>query len=240
MAKKVAMGQVENLDSFVKDCRRIIAKALDYKDLGFTNKSQAPHRKKLYVLTGGPDATQAEARYTYTVIPFLPSPSGMYWLGASLEFEFQRGECHISSASLLIFEGQATDNRKTALIRAEWDCIQKDSRAPHAQPHWHVYPGRINKAAFEYRAEFKTETDVQTFDPEALESDFDDGPDTEWDKAEKFHFAMSSRWHINGQDAHQEEMDANKLLKWLDGCIRYTCDQLKFICSKAKTGRSTA
>jgi hypothetical protein len=231
MAKKtkVAMGQVENLDSFVKECRKVITNALNDKYLGLTDKSQAPHRKKLYVLTGH-RATQAEARYTYTVVPFLLSPSGMYWLAVSLEFEYQRGKCHILNASLLIFEGQATDNRKTALIRAEWDRIQKHSRASHAQPHWHVYPSHVNKAAAGYRAEFKAKTDVRTFDPDALENDFDDEPDTEWDKAEKFHFAMSSRWHINGQHAHQVEISADGLLKWLDGCIRYTRDQLKFIC----------
>ncbi|MCI0692843.1 hypothetical protein L0337_12670 [candidate division KSB1 bacterium] len=227
-SKKLAMGQLLDPDDFVKDCREVIEKTLNYKHIGFNEQRGIPGNRKLYILTGA-EATQAEAKYKYAVIPFFKSQNGIYWLAASLEFEFRQGIYLIVSVSLLIFKGEATDNRKSALLRAEWACPQKNDLARHAQPHWHIYPSHINKESAGVRTEFKADAEIQTFDPEALEIEPHEGTVVEWERAEKFHFAMAARWHSEGNDAHQEKMQAGGILKWLEGCIKYTRDQFTFL-----------
>lgn len=227
-SKKVAMGQLLDPDGFVKDCRKAIEKALDYTPIGFNEQRGILGNRKLYILTGA-GATPAEAKYKYSAIPFFRSQYGIYWLAASLEFEFQQGIYHIVSVSFLIFEGEATDNRKSALLRAEWACPQKNDRARHAQPHWHIYSSPINKETAGERIGFKADAEIQTFDPEALEIEPREGTVGEWERAEKFHFAMAARWHAEGNDAHQEEMQADRILKWLEGCIKYTWNQFAFL-----------
>jgi len=227
-SKKTAIGQLLDPDDFAKNCRKVIEEALGYKHLGFNERRVVPGNRKLYTLNGA-EATQAEARYKYAVIPFFKSRAGIYWLAVSLEFEFQRGIYRIVNVSLLIFEGEATDNTKSALLRAEWACVQENDLALHAQPHWHVYPSRITGEIAGNQTAFTTETEGRAFDPEALEIESHKGTAIKWDRAEKFHFAMAARWHIEGKDAHQEEMQADGILKWLDGCIRYTWSQFAFL-----------
>lgn len=218
---------VENLEGLVNRCKRVIEHALAAKKLGF-NPLKASGNRTIYLLTGA-GATSAEAKYKYSVVPFLALQSRLYWLAASLEFVFENKMHRLLSVSLLIFEGEATDDRKSALLRAEWARLDKNSRVSHAQPHWHVYPSRINREVYDDRTEFKLKTDIQAFVPEAPAFESSNELDLEWDRAEKFHFAMASRWHIDGKDAHQEEMQVDRLLKWLDGCIRYTRGQLEFL-----------
>ncbi len=227
-SKKAAMGQLLDPDDFVKDCRKVIEKVLGYRYLGFNEQRGVPGNRRLFTLNGA-EATQAEAKYKYAVIPFFKSQSGIYWLAVSLEFEFQQGIYRIVNVSLLIFEGEATDNRKSALLRAEWACPQKNDLTRHAQPHWHIYPSHINKESAGARTGFKADAEIQTFDPEALEIELHEGTVVEWERAEKFHFAMAARWHAEGNDAHQEEMQVDGILKWLDGCIKYIWSQFAFL-----------
>ena len=222
------MGQLLDPEGFVKDCREAIEKALNYTHIGFNEQHAIPGNRRLYILTGA-GATRAEAKYQYPVIPFFRSQYGIYWLAASLEFQFQQGIYQIVSVSFLIFEGDATDNRKSALLRAEWACPQKNDRARHAQPHWHIYPSHINEEVTGNRTRFKADAEIQTFDSEALENELREGTVVEWERAEKFHFAMAARWHSEGNDAHQEEMQAGGILKWLEGCIKYTWNQFAFL-----------
>jgi hypothetical protein len=51
----------------------------------------------------------------------------------------------------------------------------------------------------------------------------------EWDEGNKFHYAMASRWHFENETAHKEEMSADKLAKWLKGCLIYVKEQLLYI-----------
>jgi hypothetical protein len=223
---------LENLEGIVNKCKRVIEDALAVKKLRFITQRVSGNRT--VCLLTGEGAKRAEAKYKYSVIPFLALQSRLYWLAASLEFVFENRMYRLLSVSLLIFEGEATDDRKSALLRAEWACLDEDTRAPHAQPHWHIYPSRINREAYEDRTEFKLKTDIQPFAPEAPVVESNNEFDIEWDRSEKFHFAMASRWHIVGFDekgAHQEEMQIDGLLKWLDGCIRYTRSQFEFLYS---------
>jgi|GEM_PF-4931515 len=227
-SKRLAIGQFLSPDGFVKDCKEAIEKALNCTHIGFNEQHVISRNRKLYILTGT-EATLAEAKYKYSVIPFFRSQNGIYWLAASLEFEFQQGIYRIVSVSFLIFKGDATDNRKSALLRAEWACPQKTDRTRHAQPHWHIYPSHINKTSAEERIGFKAGAEIQIFNAEALGIEPHEETDVQWQRSEKFHFAMAARWHSEGNDAHQEEMQAGGILKWLEGCIKYTWNQFAFL-----------
>jgi len=194
--------------------------------LGFNKMDNARRGREVYILSGA-GVTLAEAQYKYTVVPFFSSSSVNYWLGVSLEFEFVEGERHLSNVCLQIFEGLATDDKKTPLVRAEWDNNQGPGQVLHAQPHWHIYPSRVNRER--EKQQFVIEPGIQTFTPGVKEGDFNGISNSEWNKAEKFHFAMASRWHIDGKNAHQEKIDTGKLPKWLDGCVSYIRDQLQYL-----------
>jgi hypothetical protein len=50
----------------------------------------------------------------------------------------------------------------------------------------------------------------------------------DWDSSTKFHFAMSSQWHIGG--THRVILDQERLLYfWLEECVKYIKEQLKYV-----------
>ena len=215
-----------NVDGLVRECKAIFRSVLQSNSLGFT-EYRAVGNRTIYSLTSA-EATRAEAKYVYSVVPFITTQRDLYWLASSLEFRFQEGNYHLDSASLLIFQGEANDPRKTALLRAEWACSEADSKAVHAQPHWHIYPSRVNREIDQFQNEFFEEATVQIF--EAFpNSENKEEEVSEWDRAERFHFAMAARWHDEGRDAHKQEIQTETLIKWIDGCLRYIQSQFNFL-----------
>jgi hypothetical protein len=134
------------------------------------------------------------------------------------------------SVSLQIFEGAAADETKSALLRAEWDCNQKIG-IPHTQLHWHINPSRLNREIEDYQS-FLKEIEIREFDPNAVSANSDEKSEPEWDRGGRFHFAMAARWASEGESAHNENIEHEKLLRWLDGCIRYTLGQFKYLYEK--------
>jgi hypothetical protein len=221
---------LQDVKGLVSDCKAIFREVLQSNSLGFIEHRAA--RNKLICNLTGAGATRAEAKYVYQVVPFLETPYGFYWLANSLEFKFQEGMHHLESVSILVFQGEANDERKIALLRAEWACSEADVRAPHAQPHWHIYPSRINQGFDQFRNEFQADSEVQSFEPDE-DVQANDDAEAEWDRAERFHFAMAARWHVEGKDAHTQEIQSDMLLNWLAGCLRYIQSQFEFLYLRA-------
>jgi hypothetical protein len=227
--EKSNADQVSDPEAFAKLCRKAIAKAIGNEGLGFSLHSRSEGNRTLYTLSGD-GATSAEAKYRYSVIPFQEAQSTKLWLAASLEFEFQK-LYRLVNVSLLIFEGEALDERKLALLRAEWESPQSNTSASHAQPHWHIYPSRLNRLISDTGSEFKPEEDVQPFVLEDVQIDSRNVLSTELDRLKKFHLAMSARWHVEGSGSHLEEIQLKYVLKWLEGCLSYIRSQLEYVYS---------
>lgn len=223
------MKEVADGRKFEKECYKTLAKILHvYNTITHLQlrREDLPPRDQRYVFTSN-NASQAElGDRAYYVIPFWRVGHRYYWLAASVDLAFQE-KCYLMSVSLVVFEGEATDNIKTPILRAEWDAIQespqraKQRSTPvvHAQPHWHVYPTAAGTAEYAERAEPKFEADIQVFSfPQRH-------------RAKQFHFAMASQWHTNGMDSHALDLEVDSLLRWLEGCLTYIRSQLTYVYS---------
>jgi hypothetical protein len=172
-------------------------------------------------------ASKGTAREKYSVFLLDQVGTELLWLGGALIFKRELLVYRLKSISILIFKGEAFDERKTALLRAEWD--NPESGAMHAQPHWHVYPRFIGKP--EEGSRFEEEASVSVFAPSEDAPKYE-AQDSEWPTSADFHYAMASTWQTNGINFHQEKLnDLDYLLNWLRGCIVYTREQLVWLFS---------
>ena len=219
-------------EDFIKECKKVVNKILPGKNLGF-NRIKGPSNNEIWELSSN-NVSHAEAKYSYTVIPFLTSETGLYWITVTIEFEYEKGTAYLMDVSIIVFKGRFTDDNKTALLRAEWDCFRKIPPPPHAQPHWHVYQSQFQTPipSFIYPQEPDEFVPEDEKKDEPIQDDLE-LPQEGWTRGEKFHFAMSARWHTNGEDAHQENLQHEWLLNWLNGCIKYIIIQMKSMYGEA-------
>ena len=205
---------VERLEAVTNPCLKIIRSVIESEKIGFASMPATDNRRKLTLV--GQDVSMAFAREQYLAHSFLETQSKSYWLAVTLFFQSQpkTKKYLLESVSLVIFEGIRSDEMKTALLRAEWDCYGHDATT-HAQPHWHVYLAALNNAPAELRG-FTQTIDVREFSATDEIPQADDDP---WE-ASKFHFAMASKWHIDEKCSLQEQLiDVSSLSKWLAGCL---------------------
>ena len=217
--------QVVDPNSLVDECKKALGELLNSSKIGFSHFNISGNGVVYELL--GEGVSRAEAKYRYHVLPFIISESGLiYWLAVTLEFQFLRGIYNFQEACFLVFEGMVADNAKQGLLRAEW--ALRDETSDHAQPHWHIYPSFINRQVVPLFEESEQLVDFIPNGPqeERLEKEF------EWHEGLRFHFAMSSRWHVDGIGAHKEPLTEEGLAKWLRGAIAYTRDQLLYLESK--------
>jgi hypothetical protein len=218
--------QIEDINTLInKDCKNAIARALSYKNIGFEKTQGRSHSREIYWLNGDNVSRASTANTTYHVVPFLPLDDiGItYWLAVGMQFDFFEGSRIFHDASIFIFEGTYSDEKKIPILRAEWG-ISEDGL--HAQPHWHVYPSYINRVIVPFITSSKEE--ATEFVPEQVVKDttYDD---IEEKDVTKFHFAMGSLWHLNGQGAHVIEASEDGLVKWIGGCLEYIKVQLHYM-----------
>jgi hypothetical protein len=193
--------------------------------IGFAEVQLADNEVK-FELSG--TTVRGTARDKYAVFLLLQTGSELFWLGSSLVFKKELGRYSLKSVSLVIFKGEVIDERKTALLRAEWDIAE--AGVLHAQPHWHIYPRVLYRESQD--AEFE-----RVDEPELVESSFEeemDGPeqDPEWSTSANFHYAMASTWQTNGIGAQQEKLnDLDSLVRWIHGCVTYSRQQIAWLFS---------
>ncbi len=224
MSAPIPIRPILSLDVYSKSCRKVVADVLNNKYISLCPPKDITDNKVLYILTA-PGSTGAKAKYHYRVIPIFNSVEKIFWLGVSLEFQCRQGRHFLVGTSIIIFEGQPFDEEKIPLLRAEWE-LMENSRIDHAQPHWHVYTGRVNPQPAE-----------TTFEEEPIEFEADKTVDeftfdNSWEEGQWFHFAMASQWHIGNDKPAYCQIDPENLMPWLRGCIAYTVDQLKWLYDK--------
>lgn len=166
-------------------------------------------------------ATQAFASRNYPAIRLLPKEALTFWLALALTF-VRDSQLRMSSASIIVFEGMASNPTKTPLLRAEWH--EWDTESPHAQPHWHVYSSALGEFVSEVPEAFFVEPPVLEFgaDPASVAP-------SQTIETSPFHYAMSARWHVDRGTCQERLTATSSLLGWLRGCISYTREQLAYI-----------
>jgi hypothetical protein len=214
---------VENPAEVTMRVLKVIREVLRDKSVQFEGIELANNEVK-FALSG--TSTKGTARDKYSVFLLLQMGDELFWLGSYLIFKRALGRYELLSVGLIIFKGEAVDEKKTALLRAEWD--NQSAGTIHAQPHWHVYP----------RFPEKGETDaeiIEGMEVESIES-LDDNVETkdydlEWPTSANFHYAMASRWHTSTKvNSHQEKLnDVDNLLSWIRGCVSYCNEQLRYL-----------
>jgi hypothetical protein len=214
---------VEEPNKVTTPLLRVIRESLGDNNIGFDEVILAKGDVK-FQLSG--TAVKAMARDRYSVFPLLQREADLFWLGGSLIFARELANYRLKSVSLIVFKGDAIDETKTALFRAEWDSPEPGT--DHAQPHWHVYPqiidGKSNVSEFDRY--MKYESDLN--DEPVTTLDADPARDT----ARNFHYAMASRWHTDGISYHQQGLtNVESVVKWIEGCIDYSRKQLDWLFS---------
>lgn len=208
---------VRETKEITNPCRKMLSSLLEKKNLNF---SPIPLARPLseFALQGEGATGAFVERRRYSVLPLPAIGNELYWLGVILQLKFEAGYFYLSAISILIVKGLAEDNDKTAILRAEWDCLKENLEQKHAQPHWHIYPSSI----------------IKNWDSnEILElitnplKEFGEQPEKE--KFPRFHFAMATRWHLGEENPHAELKDVNSVIKWIEFCTKYTLEQLTFM-----------
>jgi hypothetical protein len=213
---------VENPNQVMNRILRAIRDALGNDRIGFEMINRARDEVK-FELSGTP--IRAMARESYAVFPLLQLEAELFWLGAALIFKRELGNYRLKSISVLVFKGEAFDERKTALFRAEWD--DPEPGTIHAQPHWHVYP-RLIESKESLAAAGDTPADGFDLMDFGIEGPIAEDP--EWRSAPNFHYAMSSTWAIEGIGHHQANLtNVEDLVRWISSCIGYSQGQLRWL-----------
>lgn len=224
---------VQSAKEIVRPCLREMRAVLGLEDLSF--QGAAPERGESEIVLASSSPTSGFADRPYPVVPFVGRKAFSYWLALALKFQ-RDASLLLTSASIMVFEGPASDPQKVPLLRAEWH--EWDKPGVHAQPHWHVYASALAEMAQIFPEgfapeeapvlEFGSETaEPRDFDEDAFEAVAATQPSPSMRLAE-FHYAMSARWHV--ADGCQERLSSTAVLtNWLGGCIRYTREQLTYI-----------
>jgi hypothetical protein len=220
--------QIENTKGLIEECRNAIAHVLRSNDIGFEKTQGRSHSREIFWLNSENVSRATTAKTSYHVVPFLilDDVGITYWLAVGIQFDFFKGYHKFHDASLFIFEGTYNDEKKMPILRAEWG-ISDDGL--HAQPHWHVYQSYINREIAPFIISSKSE--ATDFMPEQVVKDNGYSDDVEEKDTTKFHFAMSSFWHLKGQGAHVVKASEDGLVKWVDGCLEYIITQLRYMAS---------
>lgn len=145
------------------------------------------------------------------------------WVYIEIKFvpKLKKGSFPPTFFSLSVFQGNADDNEKTQLFRAEWDNYPENKNS-HSQPHWHIYP---------HKYKMKVHQDFEDFlKLSETDNDFHSFKNCDKDLIEinKFHFAMNGQWSQNKSDIHTIE-EMNDLTNWFNGLLNHLKIELKYL-----------
>ena len=208
---------VRETKEITNPCRKMLSDLLE-KKISFSSPIPLARAVSEFSLQGEGATGAFVERKRYSVLPLQTIGGELYWLGVILQLKFETGFFYLSAVSVLIVKGLAEDNDKTAILRAEWDCLKENLEQKHAQPHWHIYPSAIIKNWDSDEILGLMNNPLKEF-----------GEQPEKDKFPRFHFAMATRWHLGEENPHAELKDVNSVIKWIEFCTKYTLEQLTFM-----------
>lgn len=137
-----------------------------------------------------------------------------YWVYLEIRFENKNSFITIS-----IFQGEASDNIKNQLFRAEWDDYNNPDER-HPQPHWHITSNLAIENTF---TELIEEDEEQGFAALILNEEKSKIIDIN-----KIHFPMNGDWMNGGGHIHLIN-DNHKMIKWFQGFFSTMREQLEYV-----------
>lgn len=225
---------VVNPKKIVTSCQQVLSKIINDQII-ILRESNDPIEFRFFLSLKGFDSfgtTDRSISIRVIPFPFLAN----YWLHFSIHFKgHSKGvgsktyDNYLSGVSIAIFYGQATDQDKLLMFRAEWDNKEDDETSiPHPQPHWHIHNAGSNVKA-EDVSDFNTFLGWRT---EEIPN-FLDELETQKVKIQPlpanlsgFHFAMSAG-EILGQPSKHILTESN-LKIWLEESIKHIRQQLEY------------
>lgn len=230
--------QIENDRQFYKDVCSALAKSLGANHLGVVEK-EIGQRKLVYIREpSSPSVQGREGRSP--VLPIFVDESQSAWLVVELESEYGQ-PLMLKHVSLKLWQGLTLDAAHLS-FRAEWDV--RDANCSHAQPHWNVHASRaiddystteVNFKAFSDR---EAKEEVSTFSQFLEAEEEREGPSmpspTPADglmekRLHKFHFAMSSDWHVRDSRDGPAISTTEEIVAWIGSCALYIKRQFAFV-----------
>jgi hypothetical protein len=214
--------RIDRPTDITRPCLQLLRGLLSDPGLVFRGEGLSKGRPGEIYLSSG-SATLGFATQSYPVVRLLPKEAHTFWLALALKTVYDR-HLRLTSASIILFEGLASNPTKTPLLRAEWHEWQ--TPGPHAQPHWHVYSSALGESLSDVPGAFFVESLVAEFGAEprlkAPSQNIDISP---------FHYAMSATWHVEHGTCQERLRATSALLGWIRGCIDYTRGQLDYVTS---------
>lgn len=137
-----------------------------------------------------------------------------YWVYLEIRFEDKNSFIRIS-----IFQGNANDNIKNQLFRAEWDDYNNPDEK-HPQPHWHITSNQAIENTFTELIEDDKEERFAAIILNEEKSKIID--------INKIHFPMNGNWMNNGGHIHSIN-DKKKMVKWFQGFFSTMREQLEYV-----------
>lgn len=212
--------EVKSFDRFLIRCSAAVSSVLK----GKLHWTAADSTIKDVRFLSSMRATFAESKQRQVpVLPYVADRFGIptHWVAVAFTGESISNRTYISHVSIQIYKGEATDNRKELLFRAEWDAAQ-DVAVRHGQPHWHFHRKRDEEPLY------------LDFPVQSLEADVTDiGEQPEW-LYRHFHFPMASRFHEGVADCVVQSSE-DHLLRWVFQTLAYVLDELEIVLSISAT-----
>jgi hypothetical protein len=204
---KIGRDYFENSFHFKSEANLFIAKS--------SNTSRAINKRK---------NSQSEVKvinwfddlWTYIEIKYIPQMKGKNTI-PNIFF------------SLSVFQGQASDDTKLQLLRAEWDNYDEPSNK-HPQPHWHVYSMKDFFISDNFKEVVKSEENpfnqfIQDNSNKTIDTD-------------RLHFAMNGQWSDNKTDIHTISAESD-LVNWFKGLLNHLKSELKYVKERKRLNHYT-
>lgn len=146
-----------------------------------------------------------------------------FWIYIEMIIIKEKEDFTRTSISISIFQGEAEDNVKNQLFRAEWDNYENNTI--HPQPHWHVYPFKYDMKTYE---DFEAYNEIVNESVAGFEATVANKKKNKIINISDFHFAMNGQWIENLNHIHKIKEDSNIVL-WLTGVLAHIKEQLSFV-----------
>jgi hypothetical protein len=143
-----------------------------------------------------------------------------FWVYLEISFIPSLNSFPSTFVSISFFQGEASDNLKSQLFRAEWD--HHDDNTEHPQPHWHIHPLKYQHKIYEDFEAFVGLIEEENSATTALSEE------NKIVDIKKIHFAMNGQWsaqlgHVN------KASEVNLLTNWMQGLFQHVKSQLHYV-----------
>lgn len=197
--------QLELIDEINKSCKAFFLESTFFLQLSRANRFELK----------GDNVSKALNKYKnygqeVSAIKWFNS----YWVYLEIRFENKNSFITIS-----VFQGEANDNIKNQLFRAEWDDYNNPNEK-HPQPHWHITSNQAIENTFTELIEDDEEGGFAALILNEEKSKIID--------LNKIHFPMNGNWMNDGGHIHLIN-DNSKMVKWFQGFFSTMREQLEYV-----------